>query len=416
MMTDAKADSAALEGPSAPPLSRFERQRGKILDAATMLLNQRGIAGMTLQEVAEQLGLKTTAVTYYFRYKEQLVRAVFEDSLQRLKEMVEQAGKADTPRARVDQYLRIHFDHYAAAMQGKTRPLAILSEMRALEGAARAALMQQYQAVFRGVRAFFGPADTAARKLRLTARTQMLNEVVFWSAIWLKQYDVGDFDTVRRQLFDILDGGIATRPSRALPAALGTGEAVAAGDSYSQFLRTATRLMNEVGYRGTSIDRIAAELNLTKGSFYHHLPTKDELILQCFRNSYQRLRDLREQARKAGLDAWETLISVIAQAMKYQFGEDYPLLRTTAFQALPDSVRQIPYEHAQRTTLLFSGLLVDSVREGAAKNVNPLLASHIIMSTINSASDIRSWAAKQDRDDAVADCLSAITRGIFHPA
>src|SRR3546814_19886283 len=104
---------------------------------------------------------------------------------------------------------------------------------------------------------------------------------------------------------------------------LGTGEAVAAGDSYSQFLRTATRLMNEVGYRGTSIDRIAAELNLTKGSFYHHLPTKDELILQCFRNSYQRLRDLREQARKAGLDAWETLISVIAQAMKYQFGEAY---------------------------------------------------------------------------------------------
>src|SRR3546814_18576463 len=56
MMTDAKADSAALEGPSGPPLSRFERQRGKILDAATMLLNQRGIAGMTLQEVAEQLG------------------------------------------------------------------------------------------------------------------------------------------------------------------------------------------------------------------------------------------------------------------------------------------------------------------------------------------------------------------------
>src|SRR3546814_16240783 len=71
MMTDAKADSAALAGPSGPPLSRFERQRGKILDAATMLLNQRAIAGMTLQEVAEPLGLKTTPVTYNFRYKEQ---------------------------------------------------------------------------------------------------------------------------------------------------------------------------------------------------------------------------------------------------------------------------------------------------------------------------------------------------------
>src|SRR3546814_11739626 len=107
--------------------------------------------------------------------------------------------------------------------------------------------------------------------------------------------------------------------------------------------------MNEVGYRGTSIDRIAAELNLTKGSFYHHLPTKDELILQCFRNSYQRLRDLREQARKAGLDAWEKLVSVIAPAMKYKFGEDYPLMRTTAFQARPDSGRKIPYATAHRS-------------------------------------------------------------------
>src|SRR3546814_13833935 len=100
--------------------------------------------------------------------------------------------------------------------------------------------------------------------------------------------------------------------------------------------------MNEVGYRGTSIDRIAAELNLTKGSFYHHLPTKDELILQCFRNRYQRLRDLREQARKAGPAAWEQLISVIAQAMEYQFGEDYPLQRPTALQAMTESSRPLP--------------------------------------------------------------------------
>jgi hypothetical protein len=35
------------------------------------------------------------------------------------------------------------------------------------------------------------------------------------------------------------------------------------------YLRAATRLVNEYGYRGASVDRIAAELRLTKGSFYH---------------------------------------------------------------------------------------------------------------------------------------------------
>ena len=412
-MTDAPSPIIASQAAPGLPMTRFQRQRAKILDAATLLLNQRGIAGMTLQEVAEKLGLKTTAVTYYFRYKEQLVCAVFEDSLERLKNMVEEAGRADTPRGRVDRYLHIYFDHYAAAVQGKTRPLAILSELRALEGESRAVLIGQYQAIFRSVRAFFGPTDTAEQRLKLTARTQMLNEAIFWSAIWLRQYDIADFDTVRRQIFQILEDGIAAAPDDVALPPLHSLVPVATGDSASLFLQTATRLVNEVGYKGASIDRIAAELNLTKGSFYHHLPNKEEMILQCFQNSYQRLRQIHERATDAGTTKWDTLVTIIAQALQYQFDGDYPLLRTSAFQALPDAVRPIPYDHAQQTTLLFAGLLVDAAQEGATKCVNPLLASHIIMSTINSASELRSWAAKKGLEAAVADCLSGLLRGIF---
>lgn len=402
--------------PPRPPLSRFERQRERILDAATMLLNQRGVAGMTLQEVAEQLGLKTTAVTYYFRYKEQLITAVFEDSLTRLKAMADEAAKAATPRQRVDRYLQIYFAHYAAGLRGETRPLAILSEIRALENDASSHLIARYQSIFRLVRAFFGPTDTPEQKLTLTARAQMLNEAIFWSAIWLKHYEIADFDNVRRQFMQILDGGIAGTPDNIELPPLRSTTRVDAGDSYASFLKIATRLLNEVGYKGTSIDRIAAELNLTKGSFYHHLPTKDDLILQCFENSYKRLWELYEQATQARLSKWHTLISIIANAMKYQFEGDYPLLRTTALQALPDNVRHIPYEHFQSTTLFLTGLIVDACGEGAVRNINPLIASHIIMSTINSAFDIRSWAAKQDMEQAVGTYLQGITRGIFDPA
>lgn len=393
--------------------SRYERQRERILDAATRVLNQRGIAGMTLQEVAEQLGLKTTAVTYYFRYKEQLIIAVFEDSLRRLNGMIGEAGRADTPRERVSRYLEIWFDHYAAAMRDETRPMAILSELRALEGEAREKLIASYQDIFRAVRALFGPTDTAEQKLKLTVRAQMLNEAIFWSAIWLKQYDIADFDTVRRQFLQILEGGIATEFAKLDFGNLLVTPTVANTDSYSLFLKVATRTLNEVGYKGTSIDRIAAELNLTKGSFYHHLPTKHDLILQCLHSSYQRLRDLHEQAEDAGYTKWETLIAIITQSLRAQLKGDYPLLRTTAFQALPDNVRQIPYEQSQRITLLFTGLLIDACQEGSTKNINPLIASHIIMSTINSAFDIRSWAAKQAVEDAVGRCLAIITHGIY---
>lgn len=413
LMTKPEKKNEAPRQDGGQPLSRYERQRERILDAATSILNQRGISGMTLQEVAEQLGLKTTAVTYYFRYKEQLIVAVLEDTLRRLSVMIEEAGQASTPRERVSRYLEIWFDHYTAAIRNETRPMAILSELRALEGEAREKLIGGYQDIFRAVRALFGPTDTIEQKLRLTVRAQILNEGIFWAAIWLKQYDIADFGTVRRQFLQILDSGIAAGPANPRPATRLADQPVANTDSYSSFLKIATRILNEVGYKGTSIEKITAELNLTKGSFYHHLPTKHDLILQCFHNSYQRLRDLNEQGKRAGHSAWDTLTFVITRALKAQFEADYPLLRTTAFQALPDNVRQIPYEQSQRITLLLTGLIIDAAQEGAARTINPVIASHIVMSTINSAFDIRSWAAKQDIDDAVDNCLSVITHGIY---
>ena len=44
-----------------------------------------------------------------------------------------------------------------------------------------------------------------------------------------------------------------------------------------RFLLAATKLMNREGYRGASVDKISAELKVTKGSFYHHNADKDEL-------------------------------------------------------------------------------------------------------------------------------------------
>ena len=44
------------------------------------------------------------------------------------------------------------------------------------------------------------------------------------------------------------------------------------------FLKAATRQINEHGYRGASVDRISASLNVTKGAFYHHNEAKDDLV------------------------------------------------------------------------------------------------------------------------------------------
>ena len=56
------------------------------------------------------------------------------------------------------------------------------------------------------------------------------------------------------------------------------------------FLTAATRLINQRGYRGASVEKISAELNVTKGSFYHHNDAKDELVVACFERTFDVMR------------------------------------------------------------------------------------------------------------------------------
>ncbi|MBM4232182.1 MAG: TetR/AcrR family transcriptional regulator, partial [Gammaproteobacteria bacterium] len=267
---------------TAVPL-RFTKQRERILDAATPLLNAKGVCGMTLHEVAAALGLQTSSVTYYYRYKEQLAAAVIEDSLQQLGAYARTAAAAASPRLRVAAFINLYFDQQARALRGEARPLAVLSEIRTFDSAVRDKLIADYQAVFRVVRSFFGEWSSEVEKNLFTVRAQVLNESLFWTAIWLGRHPASECPAVARRMFDILERGLLTISSP-LPAATIEPEReseTASSLQHSAFLRVATRLINEIGYKGASIDRISSELNVTRGSFYHHIDTKSDLVLDC---------------------------------------------------------------------------------------------------------------------------------------
>jgi len=396
---------------------RFERKRELILDAATALINQRGVKGMTFLEIAQSVNLNTTSVTYYFRLKEQLAAAVFEHAIERLEAMAREAGAEPDPQARVARYLQLHFDHHRRVLKGEERPIATLSDIRALDDAVRLPLERHFQAVFRLIRGFFGGyGDDAARKALLTARTHMLTEMTFWLPIWVNRYSASDFDRVRARLFELLAHGIAPANAAWAPDLIADLDAPyqSASDATGPaFLRAATRLINERGYRGASVDRIVAELKVTKGSFYHHLDAKDDLVLECFRRSYGRVSRAQRLADETGGDQWHRLSSSIATLLDVQFAGDWPLLRTTALQALPGDLRQDVVERSNRMALRFAGTLVDGISEGSIRPVDPMIASQVVMATLNAAYDLRSWASALPRERAVALYASTLATGLF---
>ncbi len=85
------------------PTRRFEQRKSAIIVSAVDVLNRKGVRGMTLVDVATQLGLVPTGVIYYFRNKEELAAACFLDSVDRYNALAAQAAHGAWPRHRPKQ-------------------------------------------------------------------------------------------------------------------------------------------------------------------------------------------------------------------------------------------------------------------------------------------------------------------------
>lgn len=397
---------------------RFQEKKALVLDAASALINEKGAAGMTLAAVAEAVGLNTASVTYYFKRRDDLAVACYHRALERIEEMVDAAASEADPRARVRRYLDLNIDLLRQVRAGEARPITTLSDIRTMEDPVRVTLSDRYRTIMRRVRGFFGPDHDEATKRRNIGRTHMLLENVYWLPLWLSHYSSHDFPRILDRMMEIFEHGLVPAGRAVPPQAIldVTGAHDGAGAAQQRFLQAATRLINERGYRGASVERIASELNVTKGSFYHHLEAKDDLVLACFRRSFETVTQAQRQADTAGGDHLIRLMTSFATLLDVQFSERGPLLRTTALQALPTEFREGVIDSSNRMARRFAGTIIDGISEGSIRAVDPLIASQMLMPTINSAYELRGWAADMAPDEAIRVYASTLATGLFDPS
>lgn len=399
------------------PTRRFQEKRALVLDAASALINEKGAAGMTLAAVAEAVGLNTASVTYYFKRRDDLALAAFHHALERIEAMVAAAAGEATPQARVRRYLAQHIELQRRVRAGEDRPITVLSDIRTMDDPVRVSLSQRYRVIMRQVRGFFGPDTNPATKALNVARAHVVLEHAYWLPVWLGQYASHDFPRLLDRMMEVLQFGVLPRgcvlpPLSLLDIAAGEEDGAAAQRA---FLLAATGLINERGYRGASVERIASQLGVTKGSFYHHLVAKDDLVLACFRRSFDTVTRAQRLADDRGGSHLDRLAASIATLLHVQFFAGGPLLRTTALQALPTEFRKGVIDSSDRMARRFAGTIIDGISEGSIRAVDPLIAAQMLMPTLNSAYELGKWAGDRAAGDPVAVYASTFLSGIFDP-
>lgn len=389
-MTSEMASRAARRAPT----KKFHKRKDMILRAAVDVLNQRGVKGMTLANVADRLDLVPTAVMYYFRSKEELAASCFHRSIEVYESLLDKAERGKNAREAIELFVKEFFEHRRRIAIGEAEQMAVFNDVRALHdpGVGKA-----YEGMFRRVRGLLMKSRdfTKLERVDCNARTHLLLSQLFWSVVWIKNFDPEDYGRLAEHVLDILLNGLARNRGDWKPVTLPL-HAPASSDGSNEaretFLRAATVLINEQGYLGASVQKISERLNVTKGAFYHHNEAKDDLVEACFARTLEIMRHAQREAAAATKTGYANLAAVCAALLHYQLEGSAPLLRTSALTSVPENIHKQLILEFERVSGRFSLVCSEGIADGSLRPVNASIAAQMITAMINASAELHFWA------------------------
>src|SRR6185437_7783375 len=129
-----------------------------------------------------------------------------------------------------------------------------------------------------------------------------------------------DLDAMGMLACKLAAEGILYAPVEWLPASMVHGRAAVKRDAV---IRAAAHAFNRKGYHNTSLDDIAAALEVTKPTVYYYVSNKEQLLFECFLAGVEQIRAAFREVKSSDLTARERLNAVLhhyAQAVASEFG------------------------------------------------------------------------------------------------
>ena len=178
-------------------------------------------------------------------------------------------------------------------------------------------------------------------------------------------------------------------------------------------LQAAAELFNERGFHATSLDDIAARLNVSKPTLYYYIKNKDEILLQCVRQGLDMMLEGIEASRTAGgkaIDQLMTCMRVYARIVTMDFG--MCLIRVGDEQLPPDSRKELR-RLKSAIDLEFRRLVAEGVQEGSLQPCDPKMTAFVIAGAL---SWIGRWYRPGDEytpEQIAEQCIATLCDGVL---
>jgi AcrR family transcriptional regulator len=175
-----------------------------------------------------------------------------------------------------------------------------------------------------------------------------------------------------------------------------------------EVLEAAGRIFYERGYADTSVQDIADELGILKGSLYHYIDSKEDLLFRLLDGTHNDVSNiLTEIEAQAGLGPLEALELYVRRQVEYNLDH----LQSVAvyyhdFDKLGEERRAKIVVRRREHQRWVADRVREAQKQGLADaSLDPVIASHCIFATL--IGTYRWYRPRRDRRGAVVDNTTA---------
>jgi len=268
----------------------------ELVVVATRLFNRNGVLATRMEELAQAADMTPGNLYRYVKSKEELAYLCYLRSCNiRRSQLLAAENQA------LDGLGQLEFFFKQLLTEDQHRT-AILGEIGALkpEWADEIQRLQRDNTAVMQRLIAAGVADNSLRECNPYLTGIGLLGIVEWISFWFTTRLPYTRDEITEIMWDIVSFGVtADRPYdvSAVPTIEQPSSPPRLADPFDKeamsqmklqsFLRAAMHSFNRNGVKATSIEKLASQLNVTKGAFYHYFGSKEELLFHCYERAIE---------------------------------------------------------------------------------------------------------------------------------
>ncbi|MDP2771372.1 MAG: TetR/AcrR family transcriptional regulator [Giesbergeria sp.] len=181
-------------------------------------------------------------------------------------------------------------------------------------------------------------------------------------------------------------------------------------------LQAAAQLFNERGFHATSLDDIAARLNVSKPTLYYYVKNKDEILLQCVRQGLEMTLEGIEASRQAGGNAVDQLracMQAYADIVMQPFGM---CLIRVGDEEVPEPSRSELRRMKSEIDLAFRRLVAQGVQEGSLQPCDPKMTAFVIAGALSWIGRWYQPGGEYTPEQIAEQCIATLCEGVLRRA